>query len=616
MAKISAALVSCTCLSNWSHFLSLAASNGARPKVLTSLRQAIDPSRYTTIESGNSEKYACSTCGKIYKWKKSLNKHWKDKHGLTQSQAMHVQIPQQPHYHINSRTREYPLTHDASRMIVKRHSLYPNLYSRSHHSKPSAFSPRVPSNAELSPHVKHAASASSSGSDGNAAAEVLRKPPPAHIGELKHHKLAAFESDAGIDLTQSTLPDEGGGSNGAILDLSMKGVAEMEAREQSQLPPPQNQPLDFSSHKQDNDSDSFPHPSNFAPTPRLAMDSGSPLQCPSRACTSHSKFVYDEHMEMHLKPSSAECQQRNSSSSSPEIDPDKYAFMVALRLEATSRVKKLQQRKKVAPPVSIVLPMMQNIKWLPNKLSSRKRASYKCAQCAYVTDNSTTFEKHVRMHNTPNRYRCEWCNWSTGRLHLLYRHAQSVHPDDLASEEKESFYNQVRGRSHSEGSSKNGSRESTPSNTVPYTNPGSPLLGCGEVPKTGRQTGGIRARVPMRKSAPPASAVHAAEDSPIGKRGNSTCGKRKRKIKCCPKCSYVTDNVTTLNRHVSKHGSNGRFRCKHCDYSVSRQHIIKQHLKNVHGEEEGVSQPRKRLNTGGVDIADDDAASSAEVKLQ
>jgi len=42
--------------------------------------------------------------------------------------------------------------------------------------------------------------------------------------------------------------------------------------------------------------------------------------------------------------------------------------------------------------------------------------------------------------------------------------------------------------------------------------------------------------------------------------------KRKRKLRACAKCGYVTDNLTTLQRHAAKHGSGGRHQCLRCDY--------------------------------------------------
>lgn len=41
----------------------------------------------------------------------------------------------------------------------------------------------------------------------------------------------------------------------------------------------------------------------------------------------------------------------------------------------------------------------------------------------------------------------------------------------------------------------------------------------------------------------------------------SGLSKRKRKLRMCDKCGYVTDNLTTLQRHAAKHGCAGMFTC-------------------------------------------------------
>ena len=58
---------------------------------------------------------------------------------------------------------------------------------------------------------------------------------------------------------------------------------------------------------------------------------------------------------------------------------------------------------------------------------------------------------------------------------------------------------------------------------------------------------------------------------------------RRRRLRTCERCGYVTDNVTTLKRHEVKHGALGMYRCKLCDYTVNQQHILEYHTENVHG---------------------------------
>ncbi|KAH3773482.1 hypothetical protein DPMN_174844 [Dreissena polymorpha] len=44
------------------------------------IRQEVDPLKYYEVMDEVGVKYACSKCGNVYKWRKSLNKHWKEKH--------------------------------------------------------------------------------------------------------------------------------------------------------------------------------------------------------------------------------------------------------------------------------------------------------------------------------------------------------------------------------------------------------------------------------------------------------------------------------------------------------------------------------------------------------
>ncbi|CAF4239756.1 unnamed protein product, partial [Adineta steineri] len=44
---------------------------------------SVDPARYRRVpdpDDASAVKFACSLCGNLYKWRKSLNKHWKEKH--------------------------------------------------------------------------------------------------------------------------------------------------------------------------------------------------------------------------------------------------------------------------------------------------------------------------------------------------------------------------------------------------------------------------------------------------------------------------------------------------------------------------------------------------------
>ena len=53
---------------------------GDKVKKKAVVREAVDPAKYVRIQDLEGIKFACSKCGNTYKWRKSLNKHWKEKH--------------------------------------------------------------------------------------------------------------------------------------------------------------------------------------------------------------------------------------------------------------------------------------------------------------------------------------------------------------------------------------------------------------------------------------------------------------------------------------------------------------------------------------------------------
>ena len=55
-------------------------NGGAPVEKKKRIRQEVDPLKYFEVMDENGVKYACSKCGNVYKWRKSLNKHWKEKH--------------------------------------------------------------------------------------------------------------------------------------------------------------------------------------------------------------------------------------------------------------------------------------------------------------------------------------------------------------------------------------------------------------------------------------------------------------------------------------------------------------------------------------------------------
>lgn len=59
---------------------SLLNSSSPGEKAKRHYNSEVDPARYRKVLEDGVTKFACSLCGNTYKWRKSLNKHWKEKH--------------------------------------------------------------------------------------------------------------------------------------------------------------------------------------------------------------------------------------------------------------------------------------------------------------------------------------------------------------------------------------------------------------------------------------------------------------------------------------------------------------------------------------------------------
>ncbi|CAF3450027.1 unnamed protein product [Rotaria sp. Silwood1] len=68
---------------------------------------SVDPARYRRVpdpDDANSVKFACSLCGNLYKWRKSLNKHWKEKHNDEEPPPLDAPVTIRPSKSSQSKT--------------------------------------------------------------------------------------------------------------------------------------------------------------------------------------------------------------------------------------------------------------------------------------------------------------------------------------------------------------------------------------------------------------------------------------------------------------------------------------------------------------------------------
>ena len=293
----------------------------------TPVREAVDPAKYMTVQEGDGIKYACSKCGNIYKWRKSLNKHWKEKHdgevpdarsaavtALTipsrignSSNISHlmgmnknhgVVIPgkagtfMRPVASQSTLVRPQPLLSVAHGIAAphfgaglprpsafQARTTLPMKHTSPAPSPPSSASSfhSVTSSANFTP--RPVALSPHAGSPG------LPQPPAAH-----GHKPQPFISPPSSRKSSTSLYDEPFDEQEGVLDLSKKSNPAPVPTSKRESSPVQEQPIDFSRTSP---------PLKFPPPPLSADPSRRHLISPHHPGTAHSPIVIEPTTVLH-----------------------------------------------------------------------------------------------------------------------------------------------------------------------------------------------------------------------------------------------------------------------------------------------------------------------------
>ena len=162
------------------------------------------------------------------------------------------------------------------------------------------------------------------------------------------------------------------------------------------------------------------------------------------------------------------------------------------------------------------------------------------------------------------KYACEWCAFVADKSQELYQHVRSEHPDDMdADNETEVDLEEKENDMKSAVYACEWCTWSTENSAEMYAH----------VQSEHQQdiNGDVADTTEIK--------IYRGESRKVA----------KRRLKQCDKCAYVTDNVSTLQRHMSKHGKKGKYLCHYCDYSVEREHIVEYHMSLVHKDEHSMS---------------------------
>ncbi len=161
-----------------------------------------------------------------------------------------------------------------------------------------------------------------------------------------------------------------------------------------------------------------------------------------------------------------------------------------------------------------------------------------CDKCPYATMKHMQFERHVVLHDSRQRYMCEYCDYSVPSYHMLVQHRKL------------------------------------------HLEPNPNLLSAQSVQNL--------QKLPEVAADVAAAADFTGRDDTCGRFGihdemnlyeNSSDFAEPKKLYRCDRCPYTNVRRDHLLSHLKFHMVRSALECPYCDYSVSKVHLLNQHIR-------------------------------------
>lgn len=165
---------------------------------------------------------------------------------------------------------------------------------------------------------------------------------------------------------------------------------------------------------------------------------------------------------------------------------------------------------------------------------------YSCEKCPYASAKKSHYERHVALHGSKQRCQCQYCDYSVPSNNLLNQH-QKLHM--------------------------------TPNQNLLAVQSLSNLQMLSEVP----------ADVALSSALPPLDkkgtfSVSVTHDHMDMYENSSELDVEPKKLYRCDRCPYANVRRDHLLAHLKFHMIKSELACPYCDYSVSKQHLLTQHI--------------------------------------
>ena len=269
----------------------------------------------------------------------------------------------------------------------------------------------------------------------------------------------------------------------------------------------------------------------------------------------------------------------------------------------------------LAPQLNLLRPIApkpvnmgaSSMAFLP--LKKKKKTRYHCEKCPYGSNSLFEYQKHTQLHGSPLRYRCDYCDYSLNRMNLMFQHRR-LHADepgfkrtppptelinknvqdnsfrfkvnhnqspsfdmaglDSVIDEKDEM---VTSKGYIQLSDGYEAMDFSMKSSANYQEPSSYFM----------QNTSCSQQQRLAPYGDPRSNTSETELKRVSRIMTVTVEGKKRpkvwKMYKCPQCPFSCGSKQGYGIHESLHGSNGRYKCDECSYSVNRLNLLLQHSK-------------------------------------
>ncbi|CAL1536510.1 unnamed protein product [Lymnaea stagnalis] len=314
---------------------------------------------------------------------------------------------------------------------------------------------------------------------------------------------------------------------------------------------------------------------------RVHEDGSKTMSCPFCPYKTLVTENMKNHISNHSKQARYRCQICDFSSDSTSVISEHVkvhdlGYTIDNKRNAQVKEEKVNISNSESSKEEAETPALTSDRDGATKIKSIGRIRYRCLVCPFYTSCKSNILKHKRQHQHNKRYKCNKCSYSAARAVLLKKHLDA-HDSQLEDDglHHDIFYdpNDVSDDSKLDDADE---MEEAEIDEDEFDDDETNSEELDEM--DAKAIADLEAKDILE-----AEAAHKANAFPDDDPGTENGDKQFRKQKC-PHCPFSSNSGYEFRKHLNFHGTQERYKCDYCSYSLDRLNLLSQHRK-LHADE-------------------------------